>query len=109
MTETILPVIERIRGGILCFYLRSFYIWWITFINDRITNALRKKKGAPVHSIFNLSKLQKDMKMSYKWTQGIDLYLAKKKRYICTLHSSAMYCISPFHLVLLVLYNCKLR
>ena len=23
-------------------------------------------------------KLQKDMKMSYKWTQGIDLYLAKK-------------------------------
>ena len=33
----------------------------------------------------------------------------KKKRYICTLHSSAMYCISPFHLVLLVLYNCKFR
>ena len=67
------------------------------------------KKGAPVHSIFNLSQLHKFMKLSYKWARGIDLYRAKKKHYICTLHSSAMYCISPFHWVLLVLYNCKLR
>ena len=36
------------------------------------------KKGAPVHSIFNLSQLHKFMKMSYKWARGIDLHLAKK-------------------------------
>ena len=56
------------------------------------------KKGAPVHSIFNLSQLHKFMKMSYKWARGIDLYLAKQKQNIKCARNSVQLCIAflPF-------------
>ena len=57
-----------------------------------------KNRGTPVGSIFNLSKLQKYMEMSYKWARGIDLYLAKQKQNIKYAHNSVQLCIAflPF-------------